>query len=99
MLWLLLLGMSLLIIVIWSKGMYDIRARITRSSACRVFYCLMQEVCCSRKIAAGFQGTSGGLAKVGTGSVMLVGIRKIVYRYKGICISCSVDHHGLYLFV
>ena len=56
------------------------------------------EVRCSRKIAAGFQGILDSRAKVGVGSVMLVGSRKIVYRYAGICIGCSVDHHGLYSF-
>ncbi len=59
----------------------------------------MLEVCCSREIAAGFQGTLDSRAKVGAGFVMLVGSREIVYRYAGICISWSVDHHGLYIYV
>jgi hypothetical protein len=57
----------------------------------------MLEVYCSRKIAVGFQGILDSRAKVGVGSVMLVGSREIVYRYAGICISCSVDHHELFL--
>ncbi len=55
------------------------------------------EVCCSRKIAAGFQGILDSRAKVYIGPVMLAGSRKIVCRYAGICISCSVDHCGLFL--
>jgi hypothetical protein len=57
----------------------------------------MLEVYCSRKIAVGFQGILDSRAKVGVGSVMLVGSREIVYRYVGIYISCSVDHHELFL--
>jgi hypothetical protein len=30
---------------------------------------------------------------------MLVGSREIVYRYAGICISCSVDHYELYFYL
>ena len=36
--------------------------------------------------------------KIGIGVVMLVCSRKIAYRYVDICIGCSVDHHGLFLF-
>ena len=56
-------------------------------------------VICSRKIAYGFQGTLGSRAKVGMGFVMLVGSRKIVYRYAGIYIGCSVDHHELLFYI
>ena len=54
------------------------------------------EVCCSREIAAGFLGISGSRAKVSIGCVMLVGSRKIAYRYVIIGIGCSVDHYGLF---
>ncbi len=56
-------------------------------------------VICSRKIAYGFQGTFDSRAKVGMGFVMLVGSRKIVYRYAGIPIGRSVDHHGLFVYL
>lgn len=57
----------------------------------------MLEVICSPPIAYGFPGTLGSRAKVGAGSVMLAGSRKIVRRYAGIYIGCSVDHYGLLL--
>jgi len=58
----------------------------------------MLEVCCSRKIAAGFQGILDSRAKVGAGIVMLAGSRKIVCRYAGIYAGCSEDHHELFLY-
>jgi len=56
----------------------------------------MLEVCCSLTIAAGFQGILDSRAKVDVGPVMLMGSRKIVYRYVRICIGRSVDHHELF---
>lgn len=58
---------------------------------------IVLEVLCSRKIAYGFQGILDSRAKVGMGVVMLAGSRKIVCRYADIHISCSEDHHGLFL--
>ncbi|HEY3423607.1 MAG TPA: hypothetical protein VGL27_02330, partial [Negativicutes bacterium] len=40
-------------------------------------------------------GICGSRAKVSIGGVMLVGGRKIAYRYVMIDIGCSVDHCGL----
>lgn len=48
---------------------------------------LILEVCCSREVAAGFQGTSDNRAKVGICFVMLVGGREIIYRYVKMDIS------------
>jgi hypothetical protein len=50
-----------------------------------------------REIATGSVGICGSRAKVSIGCVMLVGSRKIAYRYVMIGIGCSVDHYGLFL--
>ncbi|WP_236639245.1 hypothetical protein [Pelosinus sp. UFO1] len=49
-----------------------------------------------REIATGSVGICGSRAKVSIGCVMLVGSRKIAYRYVMIGIGCSVDHYGLF---
>jgi len=59
----------------------------------------MLEVCCSRKIAAGFQGISDSRAKVGMGFGMLAGSREIVCRCVEIYISRRTDHHGSFYFM
>ena len=49
-----------------------------------------------REIATGSVGICGSRAKVSIGCVMLVGSRKIAYRYVMIGIGCSVDHYELF---
>ncbi len=84
-------------VVVWSKGMYSGRAKTVMGFG-EVFPGKpLRWVCCSREIAAGSAGICGSRAKVCTGCVMLVGSRKIAYRYVMIGIGCSVDHYELFL--
>jgi hypothetical protein len=77
-------------VVVWSKGMYNGRAKTAMGSEdIGVGRC--------REIATGSVGICGSRAKVSIGCVMLVGSRKIAYRYVMIGIGCSVDHYGLFL--
>ncbi len=84
-------------VVVWSKGMYSGRAKTARGSGGIPGDLI--EVYCSREIAVGFVGISGGRAKVSIGCVMLVRSRKIAYRYVMIGIGCSVDHCGLFIYL
>ncbi|AJQ28927.1 hypothetical protein [Pelosinus fermentans] len=77
-------------VVVWSKGMCNGRAKTAMGSeVIGVGRC--------REIATGSVGICGSRAKVSIGCVMLVGSRKIAYRYVMIGIGCSVDHCGLFL--
>jgi hypothetical protein len=76
-------------VVVWFQGIYVGRAKIAKGSE-------FIWVRCSCEIAAGSVGIFGGQAKVCTGCVMLVGSRKITYRYVMIGVGCSVDHYGLF---
>ncbi len=82
-------------VVVWSKGMYGSRAKIT-GSAGESSWGTLRWVYCSREIAVGSAGILSSRAKVTIGCVMLVGSRKIAYRYVMIGIGCSVDHCGLF---
>lgn len=67
-------------VVVWSQGMHGGRAKTVRGAG-GVSRGLLRGVYCSRKIAVGSAGMSGSRAKVRIGCVMLVGSRKIAYRY------------------
>ncbi len=84
-------------VVVWSKGMYCGRAKTARGS--EGFPGNLTGVYCSREIAVGFIGILGSRAKVNVGCVMLVGSRKIAYRYVMTGIGCSVDHCGLFTYL
>jgi hypothetical protein len=76
-------------VVVWSKGMYNGRAKtVMGTEGIGVGRC--------REIATGSVGICGSRAKVSIGCVMLVGRRKFAYRYVMIGIGCSVDHYGLF---
>ncbi|CUH96868.1 hypothetical protein P22_2980 [Propionispora sp. 2/2-37] len=83
-------------VVVWSKGMYNGRAKIAEGSgdSSREF---IKEVYCSREIAVSFAGTFSNRAKVMVGCVMLIRSRKIAYRYVMVSYSRSEDHYGLFL--
>ena len=72
----------------WSQGIIVGRAKI-------VMGCEDVRVYCSREIVVGSITICGSRAKVCIGCVMLVGSRKIAYRYVIIDIGCSVDHYRL----
>lgn len=79
-------------VVVWSKGMCNGRAKtVMGAEGIGVGRC--------REIATGSVGICGSRAKVNIGCVMLVGSRKIAYRYVMIGIGCSVDHYGLFLWL
>ena len=80
-------------VVVWSKGMYDGRAKTARGAGDSGDF---RGVYCSREIAVGFVGISGSRAKVSVGGVTLVRSRKIAYRCVMTGIGCSVDHYGLF---
>ena len=50
-----------------------------------------------REIATGSVAICGSRAKISVSCVMLVGSRKIAYRYVMISVGCSVDYYGLFL--
>jgi len=60
------------------------------------FFRKLLEVYRCREIAIGFIGTLGSRAKVSGCCVMLVGSRKIAYRYVGMIVGRSEDYYGLF---
>ena len=60
------------------------------------FFNRLRRGVCSREIAGGLVAICDSRAKVSIGCVMLVGSRKITYRYVMIGIGCSVDYCGLF---
>ncbi|MPL58490.1 hypothetical protein SDC9_04023 [bioreactor metagenome] len=77
-------------VVVWSQGMCIGRAKT-------VMGCEVIGGGRCREIATGSVAICGSRAKISVGCVMLVGSRKIAYRYVMTGVGCSVNHYGLFM--